>query len=145
MTQHGVWGRKFLEEADLRLLDKWNPSPYFMVDANYVAKDEVFRSSMKTFWNDTVLGWMFLPTFWNGGVLVVVFFHGSRLYFVWVWPRWRRSWIRNTMGISWRPGDICWTKMGAIEWIGLSSNLLVKSYAIMVTGLEMNRQLQIVN
>lgn len=34
-------GRKSLEESDFRMLDKWSPSPYFMVEANTLAKEEV--------------------------------------------------------------------------------------------------------
>lgn len=34
-------GRKTLEDSDLRFLDKWTPSPYFLVEANHVAKEEV--------------------------------------------------------------------------------------------------------
>lgn len=34
-------GRKTLEDSDLRFLDRWTPSPYFLVEANQAAKEEV--------------------------------------------------------------------------------------------------------
>ena len=40
-------GRKTLEDSDLRFLDRWTPSPYFLVEANHAAKEEARRPARR--------------------------------------------------------------------------------------------------